>query len=180
MGNNKSKPTPKPSLDRILTEVLLNVSTTLNKKVEILKTHEKSLLENLNSGIYSMDYLRSNGELGVHHFKSVQAYKKLIQHLQFLKDSTDVLFSAQTQPNLLQPYTTAINSAIWSTNKLNLAAITEFNNMINDQFGHQHILLAASGINVDESLIKLVIYNGVLEFERAMYLESFLSRNNFE
>jgi hypothetical protein len=71
-----------------------------------------------------------------------------------------------------------INSIIWATPKLNLTAVKEFNRMIVEQFGIEYVKQAHHGINVDQTLIPLVIYQGIEEFEKAIYLESFLNRNN--
>ena len=178
MGNKQAKPIPKPNIDRIITEVLLNVKTELNKKVTILKTHENKLIETIQSGIYSMDNLKQHGEMGVHHFKAVQALRKVANHIQFMKDSSESIFQAQSQPEMLQNYVVNINSIIWATPKLNLTAVKEFNRMIVEQFGIEYVKQAHHGINVDQTLIPLVIYQGIEEFEKAIYLESFLNRNN--
>lgn len=123
-----------------------------------------------------MDSIGQKGEMGVHHFKAVQACKKVSMHLQHLKDSTEQIFQAQSEPHLLQNYTIQVNSIIWSTPKLNLLAVKEFNRMIVEQFGIDYVKQAHHGINVDQSLISLVSYNGVQEFEKAAYLENFLNR----
>jgi hypothetical protein len=81
MGNKSVKIIPKPNIERIITEVLFNVRSILNKKVEVLRSHEQNLSQMLNSSIYSVDSLKQKAEMGVHHFKAVQACKKVSIHL---------------------------------------------------------------------------------------------------
>lgn len=178
MGNKSAKPITQAQIDRIIGEVLLNVKFMLSKKVDIFKSFESKLLENITAGSYTIDNLPMKGEMGVHHFKAVQAYRKVATHLQFMKDNSENVHNALKQPEILQNYTTHINSIIWATPKLGLTAVKEFNRMIVEQFGIEYVKQAHHGINVDKTLMPLVIYKGIKEFEKAMYLESFIQRHS--
>lgn len=71
MGNKSAKPITQAQIDRIIGEVLLNVKFMLSKKVDIFKSFESKLLENITAGSYTIDNLPMKGEMGVHHFKAV-------------------------------------------------------------------------------------------------------------
>ena len=115
--------------------------------------------------------------MGVHHFKSVQSYRKVANHLQYLKDNSDSIANAQQNPALLRQFTTNINSVIWSTTKLNVTAIKEFNKMIVEQFGVNYVQQAHHGIEVDPQLVSLILYKQIQQFETGAYLENVLQRN---
>ena len=154
MGKNHSKhpPVTQGHIEITTYRAYLNIETEMNKRISQLKNHEKSILEVLNTGIYTPESVRVKAIASINHLKFIEGCKMLCNYLQQLKENSNVICAAQKEIVLIEQFRGMINSVVWSYNVLGLVAIGAFNKMISEQFSHKIIDDAYAGKQVDRNV----------------------------
>jgi DNA-binding transcriptional MerR regulator len=153
MGNSGAA-LHKSTIDRVILEAFMHVQNLLNKRVEQLKKHEKTILNSLHSGNYSPEDVRAKSVSSLHHLRFIEGCRSVGVNLQQLKEHSEILAKAQTDPSLLEEFRGTINTIIWASIPLKLSALSEFNQMISDNFSNELIKEAKSGQYVDRRVTK--------------------------
>lgn len=142
----------------------------------MLMKQEKVLIEMASKPQIEITELRTKAITNINILKWVQGANIVLNYTKTLSNYTMALERGQHNPSEMSELIPAINTLIWSTSRLNLGAIVEFNMMVGHHFGPQTLAAARSGYLVDEKLKRN--FNGLLPtvFEIDDYLKDFFRR----
>jgi len=180
MGNSNDKPLIKPvtkiQLDIVLSKVYNYIKLERDRKVEMLMKQEKALIEFCTNRNIEVTELRTKAITNINLLKWIQGSNIVLHYVKTLMNYTMALERGQHNPSEMTELVPAVNTLIWSTQKLNLSAIVEFNIMIQQHFGPGYVLQARQGHLVDEKLKKN--FSGLIPtvFEIDDYLKDFFRR----
>ena len=142
----------------------------------MLMKQEKVLIEMASKPNAEITELRTKAITNINLLKWVQGANIISNYNKTLMNYTMALERGQHNPSEMSELIPAVNTLIWSTSRLNLSAIVEFNIMVGQHFGPSAVAQARSGYLVDEKLKRN--FNGLLPtvFEIDEYLKDFFRR----
>jgi len=142
----------------------------------MLMKQEKVLIEMASKPTMEITELRTKAINNINLLKWIQGANIVLNYAKTLTNYTMALERGQHNPSEMSELIPAVNTLIWSTSRLNLSAIVEFNIIIGQHFGPSTLACARSGYLVDEKLKRN--FNGLLPtvFEIDEYLKDFFRR----
>lgn len=180
MGNNQPntirKPVTKAQLDIVLSKVQQYIMLERNRKVEMLMKQEKVLIEMAKRPHIEITELRTKAISNINLLKWIQGANIVLNYAKTLGNYTMALERGQYNYDEMKELIPAVNTLIWSTNKLNLSAIVEFNILCQTHFGPSLLENARAGNLVDEKLKRN--FSGLIPtvFEIDDYLKDLFNR----
>merc|ERR1712183_712628 len=137
---------------------------------------EKDVIGVTQGGDVQVTDLRTEVITNINLLKWIQGANIVLHYVKTLQNYTIALERGQYNPSEMQELLPAVNTILWSTTRLNLGAIVEFNVMIQRHFGPGCLKMARDGYMVDEKLKRN--FNQMLPtvFEIDDYLKDFFRR----
>lgn len=139
MGNSKSKlpRLQKLDLEIQVEQIFQHLTIARDRKIGELAKKEITLREKMQDRLYSYDDIVMDMMAIVTNYKYIVAVKTVMRYCKIVKGYSIRICEAQNRNNFneisdIQPY---IEGIIWSTNKLNIKYIQDFNKLIYSNFG---------------------------------------------
>ena len=184
MGANHPKPQRKMEranfnvvCDKVYQYLLLN----RGRKIDQMALKERAIKEKLQNGKYLYGDCLFDVSSIVTYFNWIRASKIVMRNVNFLKERSIQVVAAANERNSekIAPLMKYIQSVIWSSERLNLKVINEFNYMIQCYFGNEFARLAMEGKGVDQELIACFEHMEPTPMEVGNYLRTMFQRYNF-
>jgi hypothetical protein len=178
--NVKNAPPPltKIQLDIVCAKVEAFIVLERDRKIEALFRKEGVLLDCSKKPGVQISQLRNQASANINLLKWVQGANMILQNVKIVTAHTMALERGQHKPQEIKELIPAISAIIWATSHLNLAAIQEFNFIVNRNFSQVLYQQASAGENVDLKLKKNFATLMPTVFEIDDYLKDFFRRHS--